>query len=72
MFFSKKNKTQAYDYDPVREKPVIRASICTGEQAAGFKDRETGRFREVMLIRDSRDLEEFKKAYGLETVDKEY
>ena len=71
--FSKENKSQtAYDYDPEKEKPVIRASICTGEQVAGFKSRNGGEFHEVMLIRDNDDLKEFMKTYGLDHVDKEY
>ena len=72
-FFSKGNKFQpAYDNDPAKEKPVIRASICTGEQVAGFKSRTGGEFHEVMLIRDNDDLKEFMNTYGLEHVDKEY
>ena len=71
--FSKENNYQpAYDYNPKKEKPVIRASICTGEQVAGFKSRSGGEFHEVILIRDSDDLKEFMKTYGLEHVDKEY
>ena len=31
-------------------KPVIRASICTGEEVAGFKDIRTGKIEEIMLI----------------------
>ncbi len=45
--------------------PVIRASICTGEQVAGFKDEVTGKFEELMLIRDRADLAEFLKRYGV-------
>ena len=72
-FFSKENKSRpAYDYDSEKEKPVIRASICTGEQVAGFKSRNGGEFHEVMLIRDNDDLKEFMKTYGLDHVDKEY
>ena len=52
--------------------PVVRCSICNGEQVAGFKDKKTGRFTEVMLIRSNKDLEEFKERYGLEEVIKEY
>ncbi|RKM59731.1 aspartate dehydrogenase [Butyrivibrio sp. XB500-5] len=51
---------------------MIRASICTGEQVAGFKDLVTGEFHEIMLIRDEKDVEDFKKAYGVEKVEKEY
>ena len=47
------------------QKPVIRASICTGEQVAGFKDIHTGKFTEVMLIRNQKDLEEFAKKYDI-------
>lgn len=46
--------------------PVIRSSICTGEKTAGFKDPHTGRFTEVMLLRDERDLREFLSKYGLQ------
>ncbi len=69
--FSKKKESPA-PYDPEKEKPVIRASICTREKAAGFKDRNTGTFREIMLIRDQKDLERFLKTYGLDHVDTEY
>ena len=63
MFFKKtKNKKT---YDQTNEKPVIRASICTGERTAGFQDINTGKFTEVMLIRNDKDLNEFKKAYGI-------
>ena len=72
LFTKKPAFKPAYDFNPEKEKPIIRASICTGEQVAGFKDKETGEFHEVMLIRDSRDLAVFKQAYGLERVDKEY
>ena len=45
--------------------PVIRKSICTGEEEAGFKDK-SGNFTSYMLIRNSADLETFKKKYGIE------
>ena len=61
-------------YDRENSKPVIRVSICTGEQTAGFKDMRTGKFSEVMLIRDNRDLEEFRTTYGIaaDEIAKEY
>ena len=63
MFFKKtKNKKT---YDQTNEKPVIRASICTGERTAGFQDIHTGKFTEVMLIRNDKDLNDFKKVYGI-------
>ena len=72
LFSRKAAARPAYDYDPEKEKPVIRASICTGEQVAGFKDKETKKFHEVMLIRNQRDLADFMELYGLEDVEKEY
>ena len=72
MLFAKKKPREKKAYDPARWKPVVRCSICTGEMAAGFKERATGRFEEVMLIRDDRDLTRFEKEYGVENVAKEY
>ena len=63
MFFKKKNNQKTYDQ--TNEKPVIRASICTGERTAGFQDIHTGKFTEVMLIRNDKDLSEFKGTYGI-------
>ncbi len=68
--FGKKKKAMSYDKD--RQIPVLRCSICTGEQVAGFKDLGTGKFRDVMLIRNSRDLQEFQELYGVEEIIKEY
>lgn len=68
--FHKKVKTQGYSKE--NQRPVIRASICTGEQVAGFKDIRTGKFEEVTLIRDDRELREFMETYGIEKVTKEY
>lgn len=44
----------------------MKSSICTGEKVAGFKDLQCGRFTEVMLIRDSKDLEDFLERYDLD------
>ena len=54
------------EYDKSRKKPVIRASICTGEQVAGFKDLETGKFEDIMLIKSEKDKKEFQCLYGIE------
>ncbi len=72
MFGKKKIKVEHYDRENLR--PVIRASICTGEQVAGFKNIHTGKFEDVMLIRDNRDIEEFLQRYDIaaEEVTKEY
>ena len=70
--FGKKQQATPKTYDPAKQKPVLRCSICTGEQVAGFRDLETGHFHEVMLIRSPQDLERFQAAYGVETLTKEY
>ena len=59
--------------DREKEKPVIKASICNGEQVAGFQDIHTGKFREVMLLKSQGDLEVFKQMYKIEEeIAKEY
>ncbi|MCM1467138.1 MAG: hypothetical protein NC086_03240 [Alistipes sp.] len=60
-----KKKTILIPYDKSVQKPVIRSSICTGEQVAGFKDIETGKFTEVMVIRSEKDMSEFLKRYDI-------
>ena len=65
-------KRLSVDYDPTAQRPVIRCSICTGEQAAGFQNLRTGEFREFMLIRSERDAQEFARACGVERVEKIY
>lgn len=69
--FKKKQVTTSYDKET--QKPVIKASICNGEQVAGFKDIKTGKFEEVMLIKSAADLEIFTTEYGIEgNIEKEY
>lgn len=52
-------------YNKKEQKPVIRSSICTGEKVAGFKDIRTGKFTEIMLIKNSRDMDEFLEKYDI-------
>ena len=59
---------ESFPYDPEKQIPVIKASICTGEKAAGFKDRKTGKFTEIMVINGEEDRELFMKAYGLDDI----
>ena len=69
--FKKKIVTKTYDKE--NKKPIIKASICNGEQIAGFKDIHTGKIEEVMLIKSPTDLEHFKAMYGIdEEIVKEY
>ena len=68
MLFHKKKPIRPLSYDREHTEPVLRCSICTGEQTAGFRDLRTGAVQEVMLIRTEADLEEFKRTYGLTEV----
>ena len=52
--------------------PVIRCSICTGEQTAGVRDNTTGRFEEVMGIRNASDLVEFYRLCGTDQIERIY
>ena len=63
MFFRLKKRPAAYD--KTGKVPVIRTSICTGEQTAGFRDETTGKFFEIMLLRSDADLREFMETYGV-------
>lgn len=61
--FRRKLKKEPYNKE--EQKPVIRSSICTGEKVAGFKELRTGKFTEVMLIRNDKDMEEFLEKYDI-------
>lgn len=64
IFNRKKDKIKSFDKN--NQIPLIKASICNGEQVAGFKNLSTGKFEEVMLIRNSNDLELFKSMHGID------
>ena len=63
--FGRRERLTATSYDKSGKITVIRSSICTGEQVAGFKD-SSGKFEELMLIRDDKDLSEFLNRYQVE------
>lgn len=67
MLFRRKKSPPPFDTSG--KIPVIRTSICTGEQTAGFRDEATGKFLEIMLIRTDADLREFLDAYGVAEAD---
>lgn len=63
---------QPKNYDAENWKPVLRCSICNGEQVAGFKNIRTGEFQEECFIRDDSQLQAFKRKYGITELGKEY
>lgn len=72
MFGRKKKAESKLEFDKEKQKAVVRCSICTGEQVAGFKDIGTGKFTEVTLVKGDGDIKKFMERYHLETVEKEY
>lgn len=75
MFFKKEKKTgspEKKSYDREKLKPVLKCSICNGEQVAGFKELYTGKFHEVSFIRNDRELKAFMDEYGIDSITKEY
>lgn len=68
-----KKKTQSKKYDKETKIPILKCSICNGEQVAGFKDIRTGKFEEIMFIKSEKDLELFKQQYNIDVdMTKEY
>ena len=65
MSFFKKKAKDMPKIQTDKFEPVLRSSICTGEKVAGFRDRETGRFTEVALLRSEGDLAAFRQKYGI-------
>ena len=69
--FGKKTEIKK-EYDKKNMRPVLKCSICNGEQVAGFKNVHTGKFEEIMLIRNGDDLDAFMKMYNISEISKEY
>ncbi|MGN1235372.1 MAG: aspartate dehydrogenase [Christensenellaceae bacterium] len=59
-------------YDSETLVPVLRVSICTGEQTVGFKEKGSGAFHPVQLIQSEKELKKFMKRYGIDRIDREY
>ena len=47
--FGKKKQAVTEQFDKEKFRAVLRCSICTGEQVAGFKDIHTGEFHDVIF-----------------------
>ena len=54
--------------------PVLRCSICNGEQILCARDRVSGELHELILVRSPGDIDEFCKANSIlpESIKKEY
>ncbi len=60
--FRKKPKVR---FDPNTQEPAILKSICTGEMTAGLIDKSTGKFQDLMNVKDE---DEFKKILGVDHI----
>ena len=65
LFQRRKTVTAVPHYSPEEYEPVLRCSICTGEQVACMRNRSTGQLRELMLIRSESDMDEFCRTYSV-------
>lgn len=65
MFGFGKKKQETRNYDSSEFTPAVKASICTGEKVAGFVNKATGKFEDIMLICSEEDLQEFKRLYNI-------
>ena len=63
--FWKKKKKERKSFDPEQVKPVIRCSICNGEQVAGFQNLHTKKFEEIMILQNPQDLQDFMEQYDI-------
>ena len=64
-FFRKSKPVLDVPFDPAKQQPAVRRSICTGEMTLGFVDRKTGKFLDYALARDQKELERFCAATGV-------
>ena len=64
-----RRKSKILSYDKEKKQPAIHISICTGEKVAGFKNLQTGKFADVMLIASDKDMKAFLDMYGIEEKD---
>jgi len=67
--FGKQKKQAVSAFDKTGKIPLIRSSICTGEQVAGFKDAASGKFTEIMLVRTDADFKSFLRQYEIDEAD---
>lgn len=65
MFGIRKKKQETLSYNTEEFSPAVKSSICTGEKVAGFVEKKTGKFEDVMLIRTEEDMQEFKRIYNI-------
>ena len=68
MSLFQKKKRQGFSYDPTLQEPVVRRSVCTGEMTLGLVDLDTGKFHELRLVENQKELEDICRSLGVETL----
>ena len=63
-----RKKDEEMRYDPERQEPAVRKSICSGEMTAGIVDKDTGTFHELYRLDGPEDKARFCRSMGVETV----
>ena len=61
-------KKQKIAFDPVKQEPAVRKSICTGEMTVGFINKNTGKFQDLMRMNGQKGLEEFCAELGVKEI----
>ena len=61
-------KKQKIAFDPAKQEPAVRKSICTGEMTVGFIDKETGKFQDLMRVNGQKGLDDFCTELGVKEI----
>ena len=64
IFHRKKHLSVAFD--PLKEEPVVKKSICTGEATVGFVDKNTGHYRDIRKVTSPVEIEAFCEEVGID------
>ena len=64
MSIFRKKRPAPIPFDPEKEEPAIKKSICTGEATVGFVDRATGHFRDIQVVTTPLDIADFCRRTG--------
>lgn len=62
--FHKKEGSSHLHFDPDKEEPAVRKSICTGEMTVGFLLRGSKHFRDVQVVHSQAEVDAFCRAIG--------
>lgn len=61
-------KKQKIAFDPAKQEPAVRKSICTGEMTVGFIDKKTGKFQDLMRVNGQKGLDDFCAELGVKEI----